>query len=181
MSAELGKKLGPVQTKKQGTQKNKQTPEEQRLQRPLCSSERWSTWMILSSTVSLHVCQFTACQLKNIKDKILTLSHVTWCHATSQLNANYSLLPGRQYDVKDSIMVQTFEILDHHENRSRSSSWFFHHLRDSARSRRWSQFSEFPRSIWKWKNYFGIQIPKIWSYKNVTIAKLIENAHFLLN
>ena len=180
MSAELAK-IGSGTDKKQRIQTNKQTPEEQRLQRPLCSSERWSTWMVLSSTVSLHVCQFTACQLKNIKDGILTVSHVTWGHTTSQLNANYSLLPDRQYDVKDSIMVQTFEILDHQENRSRSSSWYYHHLRDSARSRRWSQFSEFPRSIWKWKNHFGIQISKNRSYKNVTNAKLVETIHFLLN
>ena len=65
MSAELGK-IGSS-TDKKYIQTNKQTPEEQRLQRPLCSSEGRSTWMILSSTVSLHVCQFTACQLKNIR------------------------------------------------------------------------------------------------------------------
>ena len=84
------------------------------------------------------------------------------------------------FNFKDSIMVQTFEILDHHEGRSRSSSWFYHHLRDSARSRRWSQFSEFPRSIWKWTDEFGKLIPKTRSYKIVTNAKLFENIHLLL-
>ena len=123
------------------------------------------------------MCQLVECQPKKIPHCVP--SYLGPRYKSAQCQPLPPSWPTTWFNVKDTIMMQTFEILDHHEDRSRSSSWFYHHLRDSARSRRWSQFSEFPRSIWKWKNEFGILI--LWPYKNVTNSELVENIRFLLN
>ena len=124
------------------------------------------------------MCQLIVCQPKKIPHCVP--SYLGPRYKSAQCQPLPPSWPTTWFNVKDTIMMQTFEILDHHENRSRSSSWFYHHLRDSARSRRWSQFSEFPRSIWKWTDEFGKLIPKTRSYKIVTNAKLFENIHLLL-